>query len=585
MKRKWSILTVAVMAFFVLLFSTNFMGFPPETDQFSKAGKIEYIEDHNTFFNPLYGPKYRDYFFSFYYVFSALIYKLFGGNIFNNMNFQSVILGTIFLSSISYLLCRIHSINPFYTFFVFLSMPIIVTTFSYGNEVAYSLTLFTSSLLSAIISFRFRYLLSAILYCMAIFCRSDLVLTVPFWVAWMSFYSADHEDILGRFKMGTKALAYLIICCFIYWILFLRSFPNISSATFEYETNLKLLAAYLTYPFCLSLAILGLIGYFLVFLKQDKKAWIYLLLLVPALFYINKLTTPKYIIILTLFFGVSAAFMISKLKPTLKVIAISSVLVFWFISISPYGIKILNGYHFIVPTDDGPIPTGAYLSFYDHLRRGFYRAEYRDEIESSQDIVKYLSTQKDDFIVIPYNFQIIHYYIHKSELAKSYDIERYRLNSREFYRSKRVIMARRRYLKSAKMPEEFLEYLKNGQVRSITSNNQILPSFVEIGAWVPKGTNITLGNRILFFHNYYKGYGSLVYSEGFPKMYNTSCWMENHGKTVAPQQGVELYKDEHYTVLSSISKNCKYYGYELPTFYYKNKPPIRGISSIVFISK
>ncbi len=554
----------------VFLFASNLV-VPPETDEFSKALKVMYMAANGTYFRPLDGPTYyNEYYFTFYYICSSLIYGVLGGDVFLSMTLQSVFLGVVFLVAASYILQRAYRVSPYYAVLVFLSMPLVVTTFAYGNEVAYSATFFVLSLCVTLTSLRFKYILAVLLYCAAIFSRLDMVLLAPFWAVWIAFYSQESCNREQVLKLTARLAAYLVAFSSVYWYAFLRQLPP--SYPFLWDTNVMLLMAYLVYSFCPPIFVMGLMGGIWYGFKTDKKLLVNFLMLPFLLFYIPLLSSPKYVMVLSLLFGIPAAILLARARPWQKVALIGSILIFWAVSLSPYGVRVSDGYHFVVPTGDAPIPTGAYFLSYAKMREGFYQQKFFDELESAKAIVEYMKKEGGDYIVVPFNMQIFSFYIKAHGHEKMLDTRAKRFDEKALSGSERIIFLRRRYLKE--IPQRFEDYLRNGQVKWPVGTVELLPPFIEVGPSVKEGTDERLSKRILFFREYYGGFGA-IHREIFSDLYKSTCWERRDEFDEISTVASPIFADDDFSAFSFPCRWCLCYGSEFPFSYYSQKMPIR----------
>lgn len=112
-QRNYAIILVMIITILILAFTVNTRA-PYEQDQPSKAAQIMVIASSNHFLNlstvqNLYEPT----FFSFYYILSSLLYKVFGGDIIRFMNIQAVICGVITAGVLYQILKMKYKVNPF----------------------------------------------------------------------------------------------------------------------------------------------------------------------------------------------------------------------------------------------------------------------------------------------------------------------------------------------------------------------------------------------------------------------------------------------------------------------------------------
>jgi len=319
MKKYLYLLLVPILTVVVLGMTVN-PYLPYEGDQGGKVAKVVYMVKANTILQPLSGPHfYKDELISFYYLVSAIGYKLIGGDVIHFMNFQSVLMGIVFFTLICILLKKAFGVNYLISWAVFISMPILVITFTYGNEVAFSFTFLTASLLALTTKFKAHRLISLILLSASIFSRPDMVFLVPFWIGWFLYFVESGQTRKETLIIIAKNTLLLSLFMLIYWALFIHTFKLRSPLSFPYDTNPKLFASYLIYSFNPTVAFIGILG-LLYLIKIDKKlALLVLLSSFPILFYMNKLSCPKYIITFSFFWGIPATILLQQIKLPYKI--------------------------------------------------------------------------------------------------------------------------------------------------------------------------------------------------------------------------------------------------------------------------
>ena len=164
------------------------------------------------------------------------------------------------------------------------------------------------------------------------------------------------------------------------WILLVREIPE-SPLSFDFKTNFMLMAAFLSYPFNPSVVIIAAIGWLALWKINFRYAMVHLLLVLPLAFYFRNLSSPKYVILFILFYGIPASLLLSRAAWYVRACGVAAILFWWVVGLSNFGVfgpgRAALWY---VPTADGPIPTGGYVTFYERAREGFYQAKQEERI-------------------------------------------------------------------------------------------------------------------------------------------------------------------------------------------------------------
>jgi hypothetical protein len=555
----------------LLLWTIN-PSLPYEQDVGSKAAKVYHMVQTGNYLTPV-GEEdfYRDEMFSLYYLLSAVGYGLVRGDPTTYLNYQSLVAGVLFMGCLAYALRRAYRVHYLTTWLVFASMPVIVLTFTYGNEVAFS-SLFVAAAL-ALIASPWRWGLAAGGICCGLswFCRPDAVLVAPFIGLWAAFHGAGDTTRRACLRRFIKLIAWAGGAALVYWLVFLRVIPH--ARGFPMTFDIKLFLAILTYPFNVTVVLLGG-GAMLVFLVRDRRLfWTVLPILAVLAFYAKLLGSPKYIMAMVFFFGIPAAVAIQRLKPIWKALAVTAVAFWWFTSVSIYGVYGLGqGWQWTIPTYDGPVPTGAYLAAYQKIRQGFYQEQYRSEITALAKAMD--AIQQDGRIQLVGNFnnaffqQAVAYrgrldlwhLPHPGDIVQMPDDP-----------NQRVLMIRRGYLATHRVPKDFQdqlsEYLRKGQVTAISDGDSPLPDVIEIGPTVPVGTDTELGQRILFAQQWQGGQGAFP-TQWYLPQYRPLCWV---GRWAAPPSLKPVYVDEDYLAFAENVPGGIVFRTQFPFVYYKYK--------------
>ena len=316
---------------------------------------------------PLY---YREAYFSFYYQIQALTNKALPGGAVRSSGYSAALCGVLSFIALAVYLRRLANLGPWWSLFLFLNTPALVLNFLYGNEASLSMALLAAAV--AMISLR-RGLVpdaaSGVILGFAFWCRPDIVLMAPF----ILLLLATNGELLTfdwkRISLVASAATATII---LYWLLFVRAFPT--ETAFPWIIDWRIFAVYLLFgfgPVVMFLAVLG-------FLRVNKQRWLLPLgAFAPLAYYFRDLGSPKYILGLAFGITLCAAWALASAGRTLKIVALCVSLIFWFVSITPFGIfGPTRGGHWVAPAGHGPVAFGAYLPFYKHIRDGFFGVRY-----------------------------------------------------------------------------------------------------------------------------------------------------------------------------------------------------------------
>jgi hypothetical protein len=567
------VVSLAVCAFVslaVFLFTMNWE-FPWEGDQPAKAAQIMEIAETNDY---LLSDKLVDHYkvrlFSFYFAASALLYKGLGREILPFMNWTSVVMGVIFVLALANSNWRLFRIHPGWTTFVLLSMPGVVTNFSYGNEVAWSLSLLTLSIMLATYKQPGLYYLSGFAYAAAVYCRVDLVLLAPFWLMWSVWVARPNEgDVVPRLiKMcvsGAAAGAML-------WLLLLRMIPEANSAI-GWEDRIKFIIAMLIYPFNPSVILLAIPGWIWLYKSHKLAALTLLLLLLQVVFYLGVLASPKYIMPITLAYGLVVPWLLSQIKWNWRTPAIGLIAIWLFFAASIYGVfGPESGRRWYLPTVDGPCPTGSYLSFYNTARQGEYQVKQQEAIDISKTLFEYIEAHPDAPPLVGYRPVPAFGYVAKDMGIKIPEKASVWAEPDQSV----MLMIRPAYLFVARMRlnpqhrELFDNWVNHGQVRGVGEDaDAALPSLIEFGPGIPEGNDYGLSERILFMNKYYQGHQLHKVNEFIPE-YRSLTWVP---VASVPAGAKPVYQDEEFAALEQPVEGGEVFGYVWPEAYYGERHP------------
>ncbi len=253
-------------------------------------------------------------------------------------------------------------VNPWWALFLFLNTPALVVNFLYGNEASLSMALLAvaAGLISLRRGTRFDEA-AAVLLGLAFWCRPDIVLMAPFFAL-----------LLGEWRRVWRVGAVAAATIVLYWLMFVRAIP--SEAGFPWIIDWRIFAVYLVFGFGPVVFVLAVGGFF----RVPAKRWLLpLSTIVPLFYYFRDLGSPKYILGLAFGTTLAAAWVIASAGRTFKTLIVAAALLFWFVSITPFGVfGPSRGGHWVAPAGHGPVVFGSYLSFYQHIRDGFFGVRY-----------------------------------------------------------------------------------------------------------------------------------------------------------------------------------------------------------------
>jgi hypothetical protein len=576
-------LLITILFTTIILLSSVNHDLPYEQDQGSKAAKIINLTKTNTIFQPLSQRNfYRDHLFSLYYMLLAVVYKFVGGNIYLVMNMCSVFMGIIFFTSLSILLNKALKTSVLINWIVFFSMPGLTTIFLFGNEVAFSLSFFILSLVSlTLYRQRSGRIFGASFFCASLVCRPDIIFLFPFWLGWLFWIEGDNKPIKQVIMTIFEVVCYLLAISIIYWVIFIRKF-EIGPMFYTYNTNIKLFISYITYPFNLTIVIIGVLKLIQLLIKKNKIAFILPLLLLPVFYYIRMLTSYKFALSLAFLFGIPAVMYIDSLKNRGKTLALALICIWYFVSVTPFGIVgFRDGANLYIPSADGAIPSGSYIWFYKYVHDGFYSAKYRSEIESIQQVIQYhrANPEKEIALIGRFNTHFLLSELAASEYYFQIDewIGKWHKESFPDLPGTHFFMLQRSYLSLEKMPKEvkdkFLVFLETGRIKGLdldSEEERPFPLVIETGDLVPKNNDPQLASRILFAYQHYDKQG-FVQSNLESELFRPTFWIrkgENSAFEPTP-----IYEDNEWECYQTEIQNSSIWVTELPTIYFSERNP------------
>jgi hypothetical protein len=576
------ILLTGLICLAVCALSTN-LWMPWESDQMSKAAQILEIANQDDYLlsENVYG-YYRLRLFPFYYSASALLYNFVGGDIFAFMNVSSVVLGVVAGISLALALQKTFGISPLWTGLTVIAMPLFVTTYSYGNEAAWSMAFFLGSLALVALKSRGWHYAGGAAVAISLFCRPDVLWLAPYWLAWVALFCKTDRDESWITRMLHPSLAFLA-AALVLWVALVRHVPPFNPE-FEWNWNLKLIAAYLSYPFNVSVVLLAAIGWLVLMKRNATYAWAHLLLLIPFAFYARTLASPKYIIGLLIFYGLPMAFLLHISGNRLRAAMIGLVFIWFFVGVSVFGLfGPREASLWYLPTADGPCPIGGYVSFYARAASGGYQHKQLERIAEMRDLIAFAKSATDRYWIAG------HWPSNAYSLLRVWDElgtaeERARVEAiidapgtqdqAQPDDGSKILVLRSGYTDISTMPADLsqrvTQWLNKGQLRP-HGPREALPTVIEVGDHLSEGLNSMLGKRLLFVIEHYKGHMIFEQTE-FISEYRASSWLPtadtNKSGTARP-----IYSDAEFTAYDVPVEGGKIFSYAWPARYYVFSSP------------
>ncbi len=545
----------AIAALFLFTFVSTRL--PLDQDLGSKAAKIESLARSAPFASPVNPPYYyRESYFPFYYQVQALFHKMLPGSAVASTGYSAVLCGVIYLIGLAVYLNKLAGVGPWWTLFLFLNTPALVVNFLYGNEASLSMALLVVS--AAIISLRrgLNYDIAAgFVLGLGFWCRPDVVLMTPFIIL-----------LLGEWRRVWTTGLSALVTILLYWLIFVRTIP--SEAAFPWIIDWRIFAVYLLFGFGPVVFIMAVFGFF----KANQRRWLLpLSTIVPLFYYFRDLGSPKYILGLALGTTLCAAWLIAASGRALKTVFVIAALFFWFFSITPFGLfGPSRGGHWVAPAGHGPVAFGSYLSFYEHIRDGFFGTRYA-ALEKTWELVlrshaldprpMRLIGSSDDHML---NLVCEQHGLARSTIPLTIDLPGDYMNE-----PARFVMLFNGYTRLSYLTAPGAEalvrgWLAAGQVAQLPGDDSqaALPSIVEVGPTVTTGSK-ELGQRILFADSYAKSSG-LAPLQYFTVDYGAFCFVPAASHPASP-----LYTDADFAATTHCPANAVIWGNWWPSVYYR----------------
>ena len=346
--------------------------------------------------------------FPLFYLISSFLQSATELGDYKAMNVLAIACGIIFFPAAALLSSRFFGATALLAFAALLSCPAIFLTFIYGNEAALALLFLSLSILSALASngSLAMALVAGLLAGSAALSRIDyavFIVVVPlFQLVSKSAPRLQMNPRSLRCAATTLVTGFLLFAAC--YGLLLRSAPI--AGTFEHKFNLLQTGAYLAYGLGVFLVLPAVAGLII----QFKRNWLLGLLLIAvsshALLYTWMFSSTKYVLPLFLAAAIFSAIGLTVIWARRPFAVIALLVAPWLLSITPFGVKWGQaGALYFVPTDDGPLPSGAFLSFYRLVGEGFFQQRYIDEEEQIRKVAALLPELGDVAIIGFFNPQ------------------------------------------------------------------------------------------------------------------------------------------------------------------------------------
>lgn len=380
---------------------------PWEQDQPAKAAQLHALIAHD--YKLAETPDlYRKNQFALYYYLSAAFKQFSGLRDYVAMNVLAALSGGIFIGAFTALANKVFAVPPFLALAVAISSPAISVSFTYGNEAGFALMFLTLSLFLVLSANRSLVIpvLSGITSTAAALCRLDYSFFIPI-VPLFFLITKETPAVLLEKRRLFQASIHLTASIFgiaLFYALLIKELPT--GGAFDYNFSLKQTGAYLVYGLGLFLAIPAFLGLWAQFQRNWLFSLLWIVVAAHALAYVQMFSSPKYALPLFFVGILFASFGLFEIWKRTKFAALTLLIVPWFVSVTPFGIKLgQTGAFYVIPTDDGPMPSGAFASFYKLCREGFFQQRYVDEEKQIEKAMRLCKSLEKAMVVGFFNQQ------------------------------------------------------------------------------------------------------------------------------------------------------------------------------------
>lgn len=517
--------------------------------------------------------------FSAYYLAAMFFQKVTHLPPLEAINLFSVGCGIIFLTVTPAFLCRKFGLPPWLAWVALVGTPILVITFTYGNEAAPAIALTALAAFALTFESTGARVLAAAFYVAAAYCRSDYLFLWPA-LSFLTLVRRDDRIDWRRSLRNVFPFAIASVVLGVAYLTFvLRKWP--APEYFPYRTNLKVFLAFWFYapnPLHWVFAVVGLA------LCLARRRFEYLLLLpvfVQFLPYATHFTSPKYIVpsvVVITIFAVAGMVPLARRAP-LVLIAILAVP--WLVSITPYGVRgPARAAFWYVPTDDGPLPSGGYLPFYVQVNQGLYQQRYDQELREIGEAMPRVLTSPGADLAGFFNQQTLWLWSARNGRwnIPLYDVPFWVASLGDGGDHRPKLMIRTSYLytlrQSAELQAQLASSCNEGRVKTVAGGDEPLPDVIECGPLVPAGTDVELGRRITFMNAYSHGNAMLLRDQFLPDFAGVSWIPREQFTQTTPPLGKPLYEDSKWICLGIDPGRAIYYSLRFPPIYSGDRQPV-----------
>jgi len=548
---------------------------PYEQDQMSKAAKILSLAKAHNFINLAEGEDfYRDRLFSFYYLTHALLHTVLQSDIFLEMNVTTAVAGALFFALTATIFYRAHRIPYWLTALLAVNTPMFMNVFSYGNEAAFALLAFAAATHLLFQPTVKGCVTAGIIYALGLHCRPDFIFLVPFLCAW-TYFQNDDATVRQRIKQCAYFFVSTGLTGAIYWFIFVRRQP--AGLTFPFSFRWLIFLAYFVYPFGPILLPLAFIGAArLLYNRCWRNLLLLTLMCLPIAYYARMLASPKYIAMLMLPVWALAGTMIVRCRWPLRLAVAAPSLGLWIFSVSNYGlIPGARGAAWILPTDDGWMPTGSYAAFYQRVHSGFFQDRYLHEMSEVSSLLQPLQSRSDPFIAGYFDMQAEIY--ERTRTPEFHQAWNKVIWMDKLLTNRVCLMIRTAYLRQnifdAADQETLRNWLAAGKVRALASTpGDPFPPVIEIGEAIPAGEDTELGQRIIFILDW-SHHTAFNQRALFVADWAATRWLPAREANPSMQPA---YRDKSFVGFTNdIGEGVIYSGHMPPVYYKRDTGRIR----------
>lgn len=549
-----------------------------EQDEMAKAAQVMALARENSLLRLHDLPDYyrRDMFSSFYLV-ATLFYKITGLSAVQAINLLSVLCGACFLALAPGLFARVIGASEWLIFAVLVSVPGLMVTFCYGNEVPVALL---SILLAACVlrwNSRVFCVVAAAFFCIATYARTDYVFLFPA----LALLALVYERGKLQVRPSLIRVGVLSSAAFVFGVLFfffvIKKVPD--PEFWEHRSDLRLVGAFVVYGMGALNFACALLGFALCLAARRWKLLLAGVLLLQTAPYLNHMTSPKYIlpslVAGTVFSVVGFQWIARRSRVLCGLLLLSP----WLVAASPFGIFVSpKSALWYLPSDAGPLPTGGFLWFYARVKSGFHQRRYDMEIEQidkampvvdsapqGADIVgtfqpgslRIWSTQHGRWEIPPKFAR----FLDNDLLPASMSHRKLVIKSTFLYEFKNL----------APVKAALASFYAQNRVAKVTHEDDPFPDVIEVGPLVPADHDVDLTRRICFV-NQRSGGEQWLRRDTFIPEYGGLAWLRADQFRRNPvSYPLPVYNDAEWVCFAQNVPGAIFYSLRFPPAYSKNR--------------